>query len=314
MLRVHLVREPEPEQRALLVEALIGTAIVAFGPVIDPKTDVLVEGQLKPEHLAACPDVRHVIVPFAGLIPPTRDQLLLHPHLKVHNLHHNAAMTAEMAMALLLACARRVVSLHNSFAQDDWEPRYFSRDAATLCGKTVVVLGFGEIGRRVGRACEGFGMNVVGVRTEADCTARGVDELHDLLPSADYLVVTLPLTDATEGLIGVAELALLPRHAIVVNVGRGRVIDEAALFKALESQSIDSAGLDVWWLYPKSPEDKTPPSNFPFASLPNVVMTPHVAGATRDAEPLRIAELVRVVKAIAAGDEDCNRIDVARGY
>ena len=102
--------------------------------------------------------------------------------------------------------------------------------------------------------------------------------------------------------------------AIVVNVGRGRVIDEGALFEALRDGRLDSAGLDVWWLYPKSPDDETPPSNYPFSSLPNVTMTPHVGGATRDAEVERLRALADLIQKIAGGDEGANLVDVERGY
>ena len=307
-----MVREPEARFQEALVEGLKGKASVSFGSPVPEKTEILVEGQLQEAQMVA--SLRHVVIPFAGIQPKTKEILAARPQIKVHNLHHNAAMTAEMAMALMLACARRIVSLHNGFAKDDWEPRYFCRDAVSLHGKTVVVLGFGEIGRRVGRACEGLGMQVVGIRSQPDGQCLGIADLHSVLPIADVLMVTLPLTDATQGLIGREEIALLPSHAIVVNVGRGKVIDEQALFEALRDERIDSAGLDVWWLYPKSPGDKTPPSYYPFASLPNVVMTPHVGGATRDAEPARMAELLRVLTAICDGDLDCNLVDLSRGY
>lgn len=314
MIRVHMVREPEPEHRERLVETLRGVAEVTFGPEIRPETQVLVEGQLTEAHMAAAPGVGHVVIPFAGLQPKTREALLAHPGVRAHNLHHNASMTADMALALLLACARRIVGLHNEFRHDRWEPRFFCRDAVSLNGKTAVVLGYGQIGRRVGRACEALGMRVLGVRSTARAGVYGVESLHELLPLADALIVTLPGTEATDGLIGERELALLPNHAIVVNVGRGRVIDEKALFEALRDGRLDSAGLDVWWLYPKSAEDETPPSNYPFASLPNVVMTPHVGGATRDAEAERMAALADVVKRIASGEADANLVDLDRGY
>ena len=313
-LRVHMVREPEPEHREALTALLAGTADVSFGPDVPPETVVLIEGQLKDEHLDGAPLVEHVVIPFAGLQPGTRDVMAKHPAIRLHNLHHNAAMTAEMAMALLLACARRIVPLHNGFMHDDWEPRFFSRDALSLCGKTVVVLGYGAIGQRVGAACAALGMDVVGVRSQRNGAVRGVGELRELLPRADFLVVTLPLTPETEGLVGKAEIALLPKHAVIVNVGRGRVIDEEALFEALKEGRIDSAGLDVWYRYPKSSDDKTPPSDFPFATLPNVVMTPHVGGATRDAEPERMKGLAALIKEIAAGNHAANRVEVGRGY
>jgi phosphoglycerate dehydrogenase-like enzyme len=313
-MRVHMVREPDPEHRDALTQALQGLATVTFGPDIHPETEVLVEGQLTPDHLAQCPLVRHVVIPFAGLQPKTAEALRARPGVTAHNLHHNAGMTAEMALALLLACSRRIVQLHNEFKHDRWEPRFFCRDAVSLEGKTALVLGYGSIGQRVGRACEALGMSVLGVRTTARDGAHGVDELHNLLPRADALIVTLPGTEATDGLISEREIALLPAHAIVVNVGRGRVIDQRALFEALRDGRLDSAGLDVWWNYPKAPDEACPPSDYPFASLPNVVMTPHVGGATRDAEAQRMAALARLIRSLAQGDHEANLVSLERGY
>lgn len=309
-----MTREPEPDAKAILVGLLDGVVDLSFGDDAPNDTKILVNGQLREDIVKDLPLCEDVIIPFAGLQPKTREILLGHPAIRVHNLHHNANMTAEMAMALLLACARRIVKLHNSFSQDNWEPRYFTRDARSLYGKTVVVLGWGAVGKCVGAACTGFGMNVIGVRRVADGEARGVDELHELLPRADFFVATLPLTEETEGLIGKEQLALLPKSAIVVNVGRGKVIDEQALYEALRDEKIDSAGLDVWYQYPKDRDDETPPSQYPFASLPNVVMTPHVAGGTQDTEEVRMKALAKLIKDIVGGDTDANLVHLARGY
>lgn len=312
--KVHMTHEPEPDAREILVSELKGFVDISFGDDAPADTRILINGQLKDDLVQALPMCEDVIIPFAGLQPKTREVMLEHPAVRLHNLHHNFSMTAEMAMALLLACTRRIVPLHNEFSHDNWEPRYFSRDALSLFGKTVVVLGWGAIGRHVGQCCQAFGLEVIGVRRAADGVARGVDELHELLPKADFLIVTVPLTEETEGLIGETEIRLLPSTAVVVNVGRGKVIDETALYEALKEKRIDSAGLDVWYQYPKGPEDKAPPSEFPFGSLPNVVMTPHIGGGTQDTEPTRMRALADLVKSIIAGDSGKNLVIVERGY
>lgn len=312
--RVHMTHEPEPDAREILVSELKGFVDISFGDDAPTDTRILINGQLKDDLVQALPKCEDVIIPFAGLQQKTREVMLKHPAVRLHNLHHNFSMTAEMAMALLLACTRRLIPLHNEFSLDNWEPRYFSRDALSLFGKTAVVLGWGAIGRHVGQCCKAFGMEVIGVRRAADGDARGVDELHALLPKADFLIVTVPLTEETEGLIGETEIRLLPSTAVIVNVGRGKVIDEKALFEALKEKRIDSAGLDVWYQYPKDPEDKTPPSEHPFGSLPNVVMTPHIGGGTQDTEPTRMRALAALIKSIIAGDIGKNLVIVERGY
>ena len=131
-----------------------------------------------------------------------------------------------------------------------------------------------------------------------------------------WLIIALPLTAETEGLIGKAELAMLPAEAIVVNVGRGPVIDEEALFEALQSQQLLGAGLDVWYQYPQRIEDRvgTPPSRFPFHTLDNVIMSPHRAGFLSAAEGNRVVELAHLLTAAAHGQPIPSAVDKELGY
>jgi phosphoglycerate dehydrogenase-like enzyme len=144
------------------------------------------------------------------------------------------------------------------------------------------------------------------------------EALHSLLPGADALVIALPLTPETEGLIGREELALLPPKAVLVNVGRGPIVDEEALYKALCDGTLHAAGLDVWYNYPEDDASRsnTPPSAHPFHGLDNVVMSPHRAGTggAEEIEQRRMAHLARLLNAAAAGEEMPNRVDLDVGY
>ena len=147
-------------------------------------------------------------------------------------------------------------------------------------------------------------------------TVCAVHQLHALLPRADVLLCVLPETPETTGLVGAAELALLPPHAIVVNVGRGPVIDEAALYHALADRRIKAAGIDVWYDYPHGKEARshTLPSRFPFHELDNVVMSPHRAGWLSAAEEARLAALAELLHAAADGRPMPNLVDKDLGY
>ena len=166
-------------------------------------------------------------------------------------------------------------------------------------------------------------MQVIGVRRhEPDVPARdgvalySVAHLPELLPRADVLVSLLPHTRETEGLLGAKELALLPPNCILVNVGRGPVIDEEALYNVLAERRIRSAGIDVWYQYPKDDEARshTYPSRFPFHELDNVVMTPHRAGWLQSFEKLRVAALAELLHAANAGQPIPNLVDKELGY
>jgi len=277
--------------------------------------DVLVEGRPAREQLAPAP--RAVIVPYAGVPAATVALLRDFPGVTLHNLHHNAAPTAETALALLLAAAKRVVPLDRALREDDWRPRYGEPTEALLAGGTAVVLGYGAVGRRVAAACRALGMDVAAVRRKAGAErgVHGVDALPDLLPRATAVVVCLPLTPETRGLLGADELALLPGGAILVNVGRADIVDEDALFEELRSGRI-AAGLDVWYRYPEGEEGRaaTPPAGRPFGTLDNVVLSPHHAGSCRGIEELRALHLADLLNAAARGKPMPNRVDPERGY
>ncbi|MCP4532667.1 MAG: hydroxyacid dehydrogenase, partial [Delftia sp.] len=183
--------------------------------------------------------------------------------------------------------------------------------------------GYGAIGRRVARACRGLGMRVLATRRSLSAPSRdGPDEiyppdgLHDLLPRANALLVCLPETPQTDGLIAARELALLPPGAVLVNVGRGPVVEQAALYHALRDGTLYAAGLDVWYNYPtdEAARSYTPPSDFAFHELENVVMSPHMAGGSREARAQRVAHLAALLNTAAAGEAMPNRVDLQAGY
>ena len=126
------------------------------------------------------------------------------------------------------------------------------------------------------------------------------DQLHELLATSDVVVVTVPLSQATRGMIDAAALAAMRPTAVLVNVARGAVVDEAALHAALTDGTIAGAGIDVWWRNPRDPE-APPPSHLDFTGLDNVVLTPHQSGHTAEVFAGRAGDITDNVDALAAG-------------
>jgi phosphoglycerate dehydrogenase-like enzyme len=155
-------------------------------------------------------------------------------------------------------------------------------------------------------------------RLEQDDAAEvhPISDLPQLLPRSHVLIITAPLTPETNGLIGAKELALLPRGAVLVNVGRGTIVDEAALYQALQSGQLAAAGLDVWYNYPRdeAAQTNTPPSQYPFHELDNVIMSPHRGGDEIGIESARMQELAQLLNAAARGEEMPNRVNREAGY
>ena len=154
-----------------------------------------------------------------------------------------------------------------------------------LGGQTIGLLGFGHIAKAIAARAKAFGMGVH-VANRSTVSSPLVDryfslaELPSFMGSADSLVVSLPLAEQTRGLIGQAELAAMRPEAVILNVGRGPVIEEQALFDALAERRIGGAIIDTWYQYPTPTQAECAPSSLDFASLPNVVMTPHMSGWT----------------------------------
>jgi phosphoglycerate dehydrogenase-like enzyme len=232
---------------------------------------------------------------------------------------------AEHALALLLAAAKIIVPMDRALRAHDWRPRYEPNPSILLEGRTALILGYGAIGRKLARLCQGLGMEVLAVRRHAppggETQPDGVrlfsnEALHRLLPRTDALLVCLPHTPQTTGLVGARELALLPPQAVLVNVGRGPVVDEQALYEALQAGRLYAAGLDVWYHYPESEAARadTPPAKHPFHELPNVVMSPHRAGGSTETDRLRMIHLAALLNAAAKGEAMPNCVELDAGY
>jgi phosphoglycerate dehydrogenase-like enzyme len=178
---------------------------------------------------------------------------------------------------------------------------------------TAGIVGLGGIGRAVAHRAAALGMTVVASRRGGGDGPDGVEvlhgegALHQLLPRADYLVITVPLTAETEGLIGARELAMLPDGAVVINVARGAVLDEEALIHALRSGRLRGAGLDVFAREPL-------PDDSPLWTLPNVLVTPHVSGASHRFWRRQTELIVQNIRRYAAGQPLRNTVDKKAGY
>src|SRR5262249_26228464 len=150
------------------------------------------------------------------------------------------------------------------------ERRWDHYPLGELPGKTLLVVGLGEIGREVARLADAFGMRVLAARRTADEGAAGPEQLPDLVTEADAVVVTLPLTGQTRGLLGREECARMRDGTILGNVGRGAVVDEEALVEALASGKLAGAALDVF-------AEEPLPTSSPLWELENVILSPHTA-------------------------------------
>jgi phosphoglycerate dehydrogenase-like enzyme len=185
-----------------------------------------------------------------------------------------------------------------------------------LAGQTLGIIGLGHIGRRIAQLSHAFGMQVLATRRSITTPGeheQDIDQsfqpeqLNELLPQCDYIVISVPLTRTTEKLIGEAELRLMRKNTYLVNIARGRVIDEQALIRALREGWIAGAGLDVT-------EEEPLPSDSPLYSMPNVILTPHISGNSVHYDTRLAALFADNLKRYRAGQQLLNRYEPSRGY
>jgi len=216
----------------------------------------------------------------------------------VHAPGSNSQAVAEHALMLMLTCAKRTLEIDEMTKKGDWSARTNVHNVE-LGGRTLGIVGVGNVGRRVAKFCAALGMRVLGYDPyvpDAELRQRGVEpqpSLEAMLPQCDFVTFHTPLTPETRGMLGGTNVKLMKKGAIVVNTSRGGVQVEPDLFEALTKGHLAAAGLDVWEQEPTSLDN-------PMFNLPNVVCSAHVAGVTTDAH--RVAgvqvaeEMLRVLR------------------
>lgn len=229
----------------------------------------------------------------------------------VCNCHGHGPPIAEYTLAGIINFRMPFAAADAELRRGDWR-QLAGRAGAPIhdevFGSTIGLMGYGHIGRAIAERARAFGMTVHALN-RSDVSADPLveryfpmDRVAEFCAGVDALVVSMPLTDETTGLLDAAAISALPGHAVIVNVGRGPVIDEQALYDALAGRRIRGALLDTWWRYPGT--DDAPgtvmPSNLPFHELDNVVMTPHMSAwvqgllyRRRDLVAANVARLIR---------------------
>ncbi|HEY7385175.1 MAG TPA: D-2-hydroxyacid dehydrogenase [Beijerinckiaceae bacterium] len=215
----------------------------------------------------------------------------------------NERAVAEHAIALILALARQLPQARDNQARRTWRGMIADRTRREdeLGGKTLVIVGLGRIGARLAALTHAFGMRVIGVRRSTGKPPGGVDavvapdRLPEVLPEADFVALTCPLTPETEGLIGAPQLSAMKPTAYLINVARGRVVDEAAMLTALQDRRIAGASLDCFH------DEPLPPSS-PLWAFENVIITPHSAGETRRYETNVVDLLIDNLERLLSGN------------
>ncbi|HVL17387.1 MAG TPA: D-2-hydroxyacid dehydrogenase [Gemmatimonadales bacterium] len=268
-------------------------------------------GNLTPDQVHAARRLRWLQVPSGGVedygFPEIRDRPIVVTNSKIIQ---GPAM-ADHAMAMLLALTRRLHLIIPGRARSRWKPTGYT--PIELRGKTAVVIGVGGAGSAIAERAAAFGMRVIGVDPKDIAPTAAVqrivppDMLLEVLPQANVVFMAAPLTAATHHMLDRRAFAALPPGAYLVNVSRGGTVDTEALVEALRSGRLAGAGLDVT-------DPEPPPKGHPLWTLENVILTPHMAGASDNLLEHRRALYTANIRRFTRGLPLLNLVDKAKGY
>lgn len=315
-MKVVMIGEAASHQDELAAELDHAAEFIALPPAAsdDPGFDTQIEGAdilvtMRLQRPAGkAPRVNLLHVPGAGL--DRIDFKSLHPDTVVCNAFEHEIPLAEYALLSMLQHEIQPNALRAAFDSEHWSQAYRSRiPHGELHSKTVGIVGFGRIGQMIATRARAFGMHVIAIdnRYYPGKESQPADQLlppaqlSELLPLADYLILACPLNNQTRGLIGTDAFNHMKSTAVLINLARGPVVDEDALYQALSTRQIDSAYLDVWYQYPVGASDVVPPSRYRFEELPNAICSPHAAAWTEGLFKRRYAAIAHNINRLYQG-------------
>jgi phosphoglycerate dehydrogenase-like enzyme len=304
----NLVPHREHLEAGLPADARVCWQVGGASPDELRDADVYVGSRFTAAMAEAAGKLRLIHVAGAGTDKVDFDALA--PDTLVANTFHHEQSIAEYVVASAVLLRRDFLTQDRALRRNTWATSVYDSAIAqprALAGARIGFVGFGHIGQRTWNLFRAFGCTaaaVTGSGRAPDCGLAWVGdtgELDRLMRECDVAVVSAPLNEHTVGMIGEAQLRALGPEGVLINVGRGPLVQERGLYDALAGGVIRAAAIDVWYRYP-SGDDVSAPSDLPFADLPNLLMTPHSSGVTRDTFTGRVDDIVANIGRLQRGE------------
>ena len=296
----------EDLQTALLDESDPGRLAEALADA-----DIVLTGAWRRGYPAA-PRLKLLQVPLAGT--DGIDLAALPKGVTLCNAYGHEAALGEFAIMMMLAWRHRLFDIATSFRGGSWywSPMVGGPVRGEIGSRTVGIIGLGHIGREVAWRAAALGCRVLATNRTARETPPSIErifpfaDLELMLGESDFVVLSCALTPETAGLIDAERLRAMKRDAFLINIARGSIADEDALYHALRDGVIGGAALDTWWRYPSAEDRKPRPSRHPFHELPNVIMTPHCSPRTDATIERRSKDVARNIDRFVRGEPLAN--------
>ncbi|UCE11667.1 MAG: hypothetical protein JSW61_06995 [Candidatus Thorarchaeota archaeon] len=286
--------------------------------------DVLVSMRVPVEYIHDAPNLRMIQTMGTGIDRIDLDAVRERGDIIVCNSHVHAAEVAEYAISLLLAAAKNIIISDREFRKGDWIHAFGGPSPNTeIRGKTCLMIGLGHIGSEIAKRLKGFEVKITAATRSGKSLNSSladqlvsIDSVKPLVETADFVILALPLTRESQCLVDKEFISWMRPTSILVNISRGKIVEEEALYQALKGGSVRAAALDVWWDYPPKwgGSGQFPSEAFPFHELDNVVISPHRAGFTEDIQDGALRFVVENILRFSRGDELQNIVDLQLGY
>ncbi len=288
------------------------------------RADVIIGGELREADLQKAKNLKLFQIPFAGVDKQNLEVFRKFPGIAVCNAHGNSHAVSEHALCLLLALAKDLVNQDQDLRKGRWHGFITHEPTIQLYGRSLGIIGLGSIGLEISKKALALGMHIYAVKRSIPeredwqkkyglAFLGTIDDLEYVIKNVDFILIALPLTAKTTHLIDKRMLQLM-KGKYLINVGRGKVIEEEAFYQYLKEGYLAGAGIDTWYQYPDKEHPTRYPSQYPFHTLTNVILSPHNAGYSDRAIELNIRTVYTNIARIYYGEQPENRINLEEGY
>jgi phosphoglycerate dehydrogenase-like enzyme/ribonuclease HI len=288
------------------------------------KAEVIVGGELTEEDLRIAKNLKLFQIPFAGVDKVNLEVFKKFPKIMICNTHGNNHAVSEHAICLLLALSKNLVNNDRDLRKGKWHGFVTKETTIQLHGKNLGIIGLGSIGLEIAKKALSFGMNIYAIKRSFQkgekldkkygLTFLGDHEqLEYVIEKSDFIIIAVPLTAKTENMIN-GNILKLMKGKFIINIGRGNVINEKALYQNLKNGNLAGAAIDTWYQYPNKSHREVIPSKYPFHELSNIIMTPHNAGYSDRAIEENILSVYKNIVRVFYGEEPKNKVNISEGY
>ncbi|MDI3472737.1 MAG: hypothetical protein PWQ20_200 [Thermotogaceae bacterium] len=288
-----------------------------------PEADGIVCTGFNPDILEVAKRLKIIFIPWTGVDALPLDKIREKGDIIVSNTHGNAEIVAERAFSLCLALLGRTVEFHNNLSKGIWgsesRQKYYDNFWVSLRNRSCGIAGFGKIGKELAKLLKVFNCRITGLKKrppseeDLELADKVTSNLDEMIAESDIIFVILPLTDETRNLFNWEVLSKM-KGKYLINVGRGAVISEEALYRALKEGVLAGAAIDTWYHYPTASNPVVLPFSYPIHTFKNVVLSPHVGSSTIEGFKGMIEETFENIRAFLKTGEPIYKIDLNLKY